>query len=176
MLRTTNRNNEEVCTDSIKEERDSPDMDNIRESFTCDRNDIKENTFDNIDIKDEGASQNLQDISEGCTCECDDIDIKEEGVSQNMDNISEECTCDITERQERDRASGGSEAKGVETTGNLFLTHMQCNVSLCNGDSVRPAGRRGKNFNVGYISLNIRGRLLIFGIHIDHMDLYPPDL
>ena len=22
-----------------------------------------------------------------------------------------------------------------------FLTHMQCNVSLCNGDSVRPAGR-----------------------------------
>ena len=62
----------------------------------------------------------------------------------------------------------------------LFLTHMQCNVSLCNGDAVRPsvqpAGRRGKNFNVGYISLNIRGRLLIFGIHIDHMDLYPPDL
>ena len=61
-----------------------------------------------------------------------------------------------------------------------YLTHMQCNVSLCNGDSVRPAvrpaGRRGKNFNVGYISLNIRGRLLIFGIHIDHMDLYPPDL
>ena len=65
-----------------------------------------------------------------------------------------------------------------------LLTHMQCNVSLCNGDSVRPAvrpsvrpaGRRGKNFNVGYISLNIRGRLLIFDIHIDHMDLYPPDL
>ena len=60
------------------------------------------------------------------------------------------------------------------------LTHMQCNVSLCNGDSVRPSvrpsGWRGKNFNVGYISLNIRGRLLIFGIHIDHMDLYPPDL
>ena len=42
--------------------------------------------------------------------------------------------------------------------------------------SVRLSGRRGKNFNVGYISLNIRGRLLIFGIHIDHMDLYPPDL
>ena len=42
--------------------------------------------------------------------------------------------------------------------------------------SGRPAGRRGKNFNVGYISLNIRGRLLIFGVHIDHMDLYPPDL
>ena len=40
----------------------------------------------------------------------------------------------------------------------------------------KPAGRHGKNFNVGYISLNIRGRLLIFGIHIDHMDLYPPDL
>ena len=57
----------------------------------------------------------------------------------------------------------------------LFLTHMQCNVSLCNGDSVRPAGMV-KNFNVVYISLNIRGRLLIFGIHIDHMDLYPPDL
>ena len=39
-----------------------------------------------------------------------------------------------------------------------------------------PAGRPVvKNFNVGYISLNIRGRLLIFGIHIDHMDLYPPD-
>ena len=52
---------------------------------------------------------------------------------------------------------------------------MQCNVSLCNGDSGRPAGVV-KNFNVGYISLNIRGRLLIFGIHIDHMDLYPPDL
>ena len=61
----------------------------------------------------------------------------------------------------------------------MFLTHMQCNVSLCNGDSVRPAGRPAgvvKNFKVGYISLNIRGRLLIFGIHIDHMDLYPPDL
>ena len=60
-----------------------------------------------------------------------------------------------------------------------ILTHMQCNVSLCNGDSVRPAVRPAgvvKNFNVGYISLNIRGRLLIFGIHIDHMDLYPPDL
>ena len=41
--------------------------------------------------------------------------------------------------------------------------------------AVRPAGVV-KNFNVGYISLNIRGRLLIFGIHIDHMDLYPPDL
>ena len=56
---------------------------------------------------------------------------------------------------------------------------MQCNVSLCNGDSVRPAiwpAGVVKNFNVGYISLNIRGRLLIFGIHIDHMDLYPPDL
>ena len=56
---------------------------------------------------------------------------------------------------------------------------MQCNVSLCNGDSVRLAVRLAgvvKNFNVGYISLNIRGRLLIFGIHIDHMDLYPPDL
>ena len=51
------------------------------------------------------------------------------------------------------------------------LTHMQCNVSLCNGDSGVV-----KNFNVGYISLNIRGRLFIFGIHIDHMDLYPPDL
>ena len=58
----------------------------------------------------------------------------------------------------------------------IYLTHMQCNVSLCNGDSVRPAVRRGKNFNVVYISLNIRGRLLIFGIHIDHMDVYPPDL
>ena len=81
------------------------------------------------------------------------------------------------------------------------LTHMQCNVSLCNGDSGRPAVRPSvrlsvrssvrpsvrqsvrpaagvvKNFNVGYISLNIgpiRGRILIFGIHIDHMDLYPP--
>ena len=45
--------------------------------------------------------------------------------------------------------------------------------------SGRPAGRPAgmvKNFNVGYISLNIRGRLLIFGIHIDHMDLYRPDL
>ena len=47
----------------------------------------------------------------------------------------------------------------------MLLTHMQCNVSLCNGDSGRPAGVV-KNFNVGYISL----------IHIDHMDLYPPDL
>ena len=55
------------------------------------------------------------------------------------------------------------------------LNDMQCNVSLCNGDSGRPAGVV-KNFNVGYISLNIRGRLLIFGIHIDHMDVYPPDL
>ena len=57
----------------------------------------------------------------------------------------------------------------------INLTRMQCNVSLCNGDSGRLAGVV-KNFNVGYISLNIRGRLLIFGIHIDHMDLYPPDL
>ena len=43
-----------------------------------------------------------------------------------------------------------------------------------------PAGRLAggvvKNFNVGYISLNIRARLLIFGMHIDHMDLYPADL
>ena len=23
----------------------------------------------------------------------------------------------------------------------ILLTHMQCNVSLCNGDSVRPSGR-----------------------------------
>ena len=59
---------------------------------------------------------------------------------------------------------------------------MQCNVSLWNGrfrPAGWPAGRPAgmvKNFNVGYISLNIRGRLLIFGIHIDHMDLYPPDL
>ena len=41
----------------------------------------------------------------------------------------------------------------------VFLTRMQCNVSLCNGDSVRPSGVV-KNFNVGYISLNIRGRLI----------------
>ena len=54
----------------------------------------------------------------------------------------------------------------------LFLTHTQCNVSLLWG---WPAGVV-KNFNIGYISLNIRGRLLIFGIDINHMDLYPPDL
>ena len=70
---------------------------------------------------------------------------------------------------------------------------MQCNVIIwltCNamwvyvmaipaGRPESPAGRPAgmvKNFNVGYISLNIRGRLLIFGIHIDHMDLYAPDL
>ena len=41
--------------------------------------------------------------------------------------------------------------------------------------SGRPAGVV-KNVNVGYISLNIRVRLLIFAIHIDHMDRYPPDL
>ena len=57
----------------------------------------------------------------------------------------------------------------------VLLTRMQCKVSLCNGDSVRLAGVV-KNFNIGYILLNIRGRLLIFGILIDHMDLYPPDL
>ena len=44
----------------------------------------------------------------------------------------------------------------------MQLTHMQCNV---NADAGRPAGVV-KNFNVGYISLNIRGRLLIFAIHI----------
>ena len=44
------------------------------------------------------------------------------------------------------------------------------------GSHWKPAGRHGKNFNVGYISLNIRGRLLIFGIHIDHMDHYPTDV
>ena len=180
------------CTDSIKQERDSPDIDNIRESFTCDRNDIKEKdnydyvndvkeevnlriisgecTFDNIDIKEEGASQNVQDFSEECSF--GNIDIKEEGVSQNVQDIGEHCTeewtCDNvhikkeavsqslddigedrsydnsgikaedtsfymddmeeticynscgTERQEWDRASGGLEAKGVETTGDLF--------------------------------------------------------
>ena len=56
-----------------------------------------------------------------------------------------------------------------------ILSYVLIDVSLCNGDSVHPSGVV-KNFNVGYISLNIRGRLLIFGIHIDHMDLYPPDL
>ena len=50
-----------------------------------------------------------------------------------------------------------------------LLTHMQIYVMAI------PAGVV-KNFDVGYISLNIRGRLLIFGKHIDHMDLYPTDL
>ena len=176
------------CMDSIKQERDSPDIDNIRESFPFDRNDIKEKntydyvndvkeevnlgiirgecSFDDIDIKEEGASQNVQDIGEHCTFHkinikeeevsqnmqdigeawtCDNVDIKEEGVSQNMDDIGEDCSYDNsdikedtrvymddmeetisynscgTERQEWDRASGGSEAKGVETTGHLSL-------------------------------------------------------
>ena len=56
----------------------------------------------------------------------------------------------------------------------VLLLNMHA-MYLCNG-RIESAGRRGKNFNVGYISLNIRGRLLIFGIHIDHMDLCPPDL
>ena len=46
-------------------------------------------------------------------------------------------------------------------------------MAIPNRPAVRPAGVV-KNFNVGYISLNIRD--LIFAIHIDHMDLYPPDL
>ena len=154
------------CTDSIKQERDSPDIDNIRESFPFDRNDIKEKDtydyvndvkeevnlgiirgecpFDDIDIKEEGVSQNVQDVGEHCTFH--KINIKEEEVSQNMDDIGEDRSYDNsgikeedtrvymddmeetisynscgTERQERDRASGGSKAKGVETTGNLSL-------------------------------------------------------
>ena len=52
----------------------------------------------------------------------------------------------------------------------LWLTCNAMWVYVMAIPSVRPAGVV-KNFNVGYISLNIRGRLLIFGIHIDHMDL-----
>ena len=104
------------CTDSIKEERDSPDMDTIRESFTCDRNAMKEDTYnymndmkeegirhiinnirendnyDNIDIHENMVAQYMRNIGEGCTF--DNIDIKEEGVCQNMDDIGEDFGCD----------------------------------------------------------------------------------
>ena len=113
------------CTDSIKEERDSPDMDNIRESFTCDRNAMKEKdtynymndmneegirqcinnirenyNYDNIDIEENMVAQYMRNIGERCTF--DNIDIKEEGVCQNMDDIGKDCGGEDIDIEEED--------------------------------------------------------------------------
>ena len=66
-------------TDSIKEEEGSP---YIKESFTCDRSGVKE----------EGVSQNMDNIGEKYTC--DSIVIKEEPDSPNMENIRDNDTYD----------------------------------------------------------------------------------
>ena len=83
--------------------------------------DISEDYCTGINIKKEAVSQNMDDIGEDCSY--DNSGIKAEDTSVYMDDMEETISYNScgTERQERDRASGGLEAKGVETTGNLFI-------------------------------------------------------
>ena len=80
----------------VNEEGVSQNMENIRQSFTSERNYIKEETDDYIlDIKEKGISENMDNIRQSFTSDSIDIkeetddyimDIKEEGISQNMDD------------------------------------------------------------------------------------------
>ena len=79
--------------DHIKVERYSPNIGEIDENNTC----------DNIDINEEGVSQDMENIRESFTSdsigikeETDDyiLDIKEEGISENMENIRQSFTSD----------------------------------------------------------------------------------
>ena len=82
-------------------------------------------------IKVDGASSIIHSVTGECNTSNID-EVKQTGTTSCTDSIKEERDMDDmeetisynscgTERQECDRASGGSEAKGVETTGNLFL-------------------------------------------------------
>ena len=81
------------CTDNIKKEDISKNMEHIGDRFTCDCIDIKvKDTYDhNGDIKQEDISKNLNIIAfgEGFTCDCIDSDIKEEESSASKDNIGD---------------------------------------------------------------------------------------
>ena len=94
----------------INEEGVSQNMENIRASFTSERNDIKEENDDYIlDIKEEGISENMENIRESFTSDSIDIkeenddyilDIKEEGISENMENIRQSFTSDSIDIKE----------------------------------------------------------------------------
>ena len=77
--------------DHMKVERYSPNIGEIDENNTC----------DNIDINEEGMSQNMENIRQSFTSDIIDIkgetddyilDIKEEGISENMENITNSFT------------------------------------------------------------------------------------
>ena len=83
----------------IKVERYSPNIGEIDENNTC----------DNIDINEEGVSQDMENIRESFTSDSIDIkeetddyilDIKEEGISENMENISQSFTSDSIDIKE----------------------------------------------------------------------------
>ena len=156
------------CTDSMNE--DSPNMDNIQAGFTYDRTginydcvtDIKEectsensvenydNNFDNIDVKEEGASHyNENDYMDNSreNYESIDVNIKKEITSEteeSMDNIRENCSWDnvnikeeITDFYMDDGSEEGSpyhhgnteqlqehdETKGVEKAGKRYISN-----------------------------------------------------
>ena len=85
--------------DHNKVERYSPNRGEIDENNTC----------DNIDINEEGVSQDMENIRESFTSDSIDIkeetddyilDIKEEGISENMENIRQSFTSDSIDIKE----------------------------------------------------------------------------
>ena len=102
-------------TANIKEEPHSPNMENISESFTCDRSDIKEeDSSDDInDMKDEGFSHNMDNIRENHTG--NNIDCIEERDSQEA-HIRESYNCDSIDIKVEDDISDN---EGEDTRNNM---------------------------------------------------------
>ena len=97
----------------------SQTMDDIGESFTSDRNDIKEETYDYIkDIKEEGISENMDDRENDSR---DNIHINE---SQNMNNIPKSYSCVGIEIKVQDT---GLHVDGIKEEG---MYHLSGNVSV----------------------------------------------
>ena len=108
----------------------SQTMDDIGESFTGDRNDIKEETYDYIkdikeetydyikDIKEEGISENMDDRENDSR---DNIHINE---SQNMNNIPKSYSCVGIEIKVQDTSL---HVDGIKEEG---MYHLSGNVSV----------------------------------------------
>ena len=127
--------------DDIKEEGESPNPENTRESFISDSVDVKvEDTYDYVcDIKEENVSQNMDNIERSLTFENINIkvedtydyvcDIKEENVSQNMDNIERSLTFENINIKVEDTYDYISDTKkeGVSQIMDLIRENSTCN-------------------------------------------------
>ena len=130
------------CRDSIKVERDSPNnMDNIKETFTCDRNEedsYEEDSYEEDSYEEDSYEEDSYDYVK---------DIKKEELTQNVDSITENTTCDNYVEEDPDAyiddikeegityynhdgmdQQGHEETKGAGKTGNLFINGISANM------------------------------------------------